>query len=1065
MLGRSHAPSRRRLQPRWRRRFDGWALSHVTSLVCLSLIRLRIPFASLLVALLLSALADTATGAETAPDRDPGIFRRLAIADGLVNNVVYGVVQDSRGFIWLGTEGGLVRYDGREFRTFDLAADTDGTPARKDISTLRRGSNDVVWVGTWGAGLVQFDPVSEQTRRFQRDDRDPQSLSDDRVQTIFEDRSGRLWVGTFNGLNRLGGKQGSFVRFHHTPGDATTLSHSRIWSISQAPDGLLWVGTDAGVDVIDSTGQVVNHHALPHRDDGEVDDLRARVVFHDQAGELWVGGQHGIYRFDRTTDRLATVGIFAAALRDSIVTHIVEGPDRSLWVGTLGAGLVRINPARDAVTRYPPDPWHPGRLAHGDVRALWVDHTGLLWVATRGGGVSLLDLRAPVVQLVGHSWGASDAWTQEVASVYVDSKGELWAGSLEGLRHWDTNGREQRYVHDPSRADSISPDLVRGIVEDGHGRYWVATLNGLDRLDPRSGRFEHFRHNPKDATSLSNNRVNAVLVDRRGRLWVGTQGGLDRMDEDGRTFERYRTGDLDLSDDFVRVLLEDRAGVIWLGTEVGGVCRWRDADTRFECFRSGKDASTLSDDRVFSLYQSDSGTIWIGTDNGLNQLDPKTARIRRLGDEAGVPTDDIYGLLGDRQGGLWISSGRGLYWFDPQSGQSRLFSEAEGLRGIAFSRGACAAGRDGALYFGALTGVIRAWPDRVQATAQPPLIAITDILVDEERASGALGTMTELNLPWRVTSFRIGFAALDFRHSEANRYRYRLEHFETRWRTSGPDAAAVYTNLDAGDYVLRVRAANGEGVWTEQGLSLPIHIRPPWWETLVFRLGLFLLITTITATLVVARVAVLKRGQRALGRLVDERTGQLVEANRRLEQLARTDGLTGLSNYRAFSEALEGEWLRNRREGRPMSVAMVDVDRFKTYNDTFGHRAGDEALRRVAGAIGGLGKRDGDIVARYGGDEFSMVLVGSDRHGAVRLAERARLAVEELNLLEPGSTLEKLTLSIGVATTVPSEHATTEDLLRAADQALYEAKRRGRNCVVARVLVPLPASPDGRLEV
>jgi ligand-binding sensor domain-containing protein len=195
------------------------------------------------------------------PFREGGVFRRLSIAEGLVNNVVYGVVQDSRGFIWLGTEGGLVRYDGREFRSFELASDGDGFPARKDISTLHRGSNDVVWVGTWGAGLVQFDPVSERMHRFQRDERNPQSLSDDRVQAVFEDRSGRLWVGTFNGLNRLSGKQGAFVRFGHTPGDPSSLSHSRIWSISQGADGMLWVGTDAGVDVLDPAGRTVQHHA------------------------------------------------------------------------------------------------------------------------------------------------------------------------------------------------------------------------------------------------------------------------------------------------------------------------------------------------------------------------------------------------------------------------------------------------------------------------------------------------------------------------------------------------------------------------------------------------------------------------------------------------------------------------------------------------------------------------------------------------------------------------------------------------------------------------------------
>jgi diguanylate cyclase (GGDEF)-like protein len=222
---------------------------------------------------------------------------------------------------------------------------------------------------------------------------------------------------------------------------------------------------------------------------------------------------------------------------------------------------------------------------------------------------------------------------------------------------------------------------------------------------------------------------------------------------------------------------------------------------------------------------------------------------------------------------------------------------------------------------------------------------------------------------------------------------------------------------------------------------------------MAFRAALFLLITTITATIVIGRVAMLKRGQRALGRLVDERTAQLVEVNRKLEQLASTDGLTGLTNYRAFSEALEGEWARARRAARPLSVVMIDVDRFKAFNDTFGHRSGDEALRKVAGAMGPLAKREGDIVARYGGDEFAIVLAGSDRHGALRIAEHARLAVEALDLRDSEDSADRLTLSVGVATTVPGAHGTIEDLLRGADQALYEAKRRGRNCVVSRILV------------
>jgi diguanylate cyclase (GGDEF)-like protein len=961
--------------------------------------------------------------------------------------------------MWLGTEGGLVRFDGREFRAFDLRADPDEAPIAKDISTLRRGSNDVLWIGTWGGGLVRFDPVSERTVRYVRREQDARSLSDDRVQTVYEDRSGRIWVGTFNGLNRLDVRQGAFVRIPSGTGQPGALSHGRIWSIAQGSDGVIWVGTDAGVDALDAAGRVIAAYSLPMPSGLPGRSGPARVVFHDGTGALWVGGQRGLYRFDAAAGRFVAAAAAGQTLGSEIITSIAEGPDGSLWIGTLGQGLACLPPRRDRFIRYPGDPWRPGALSHGDVRDLWVDRTGLLWVATRGGGVSLLDLRTPVLEFV-ESASADGAWQEEVASLFEDSKGAFWAGSFSGVRRWDAAGRETRFEHDPARPDSLSPELVRAIAEDGAGRLWVGTLSGLDRLDPVTGRAEHFRHAPGDPGSLSSNRVSAALVDRRGRLWVGTQSGLNRLEPGTRGFTRFHAGEHGLSDDFVRVLLEDSSGAVWLGTEVGGVCRWRETDSRFDCFRHGSTPESLSDNRVFALHETEAGAIWVGTDNGLNLIEPRTGRVERWGADRGVPTTDVYGLQEDRAGTLWISSGRGLYRFDPETGRSRAFAEAPGLRALAFSRGASVARRDGTLVFGALTGAVRVFPERARAGSAPAPVVITAILVDEQPIPQPIGTLDELSLPWRSKSIRVAFASLDYQNPRAQEFAYRLEAFEDQWRRAGADATASYTNLDAGEYRLRVRASNGEGVWNEEGVSLPVHIRPPWWETMLFRLGIFVLMTTITATVVVGRVAMLKRGQRALGRIVDERTAQLVEANTQLEQLARTDGLTGLANYRAFSEALEGEWSRARRDGRALSVVMIDVDRFKTYNDTFGHRAGDDGLRQVAGAIGPLAKREGDMVARYGGDEFSMVLAGSDRQGALRIAEHARIGVEALDLRDSGAAEDRLTLSVGVATTRPTASGTTEDLLRAADQALYEAKRRGRNCVVSRVLVTSEAADD-----
>jgi diguanylate cyclase (GGDEF)-like protein len=984
------------------------------------------------------------------------VLRRLGAADGLPNSVVYGIAQDSRGFMWLATEGGLLRHDGRAFQQVPLRESAAEPEVRKDISTILRGSSDVVWVGTWGAGLVRFDPVSERQRHYHRRDGDPASLDDDRVQTVHEDRSGRLWVGTFSGLNRLDGQEGRIVRVDLSGGDPAYGSQ-RVWSIASAADGRLWVGTERGVSVLDAAGTVVSRFALP-AGTGPAEP-RARVLFVDAGGVVWAGGQAGVHRFDAAAGRFLRFEAAGPLLAGAIITGIVEGPDGALWVGTLGKGVARIAPRRDGAELHGPDPWHPGRLPHGDVRALLIDRAGLLWIGTRGGGIGQIDLRPAVVELVGGWRGDGAANGREIAAVHQEPDGTLWAGSLDGLTRIDPSGRVTRIRHDPARHDSLSPDLVRAIAGTGDGRLWVGTLNGLDRLDAATGRAEHFRTRPGDPGSLSHNAVNAVLVDRRGRVWVGTQAGLNRLDAAASGFLRFTSGAAGLSDDFVRVLLEDGEGSIWLGTDIGGVCRWRDDDRRFQCFRQGSAADTLSDDRIFTLHEGEDGAIWVGTAAGLSLIEPRSGRVERWGRQRGAPTTEVYGVLTDRSGGVWLSSGRGLHWFDPESGRSRGFADVQGQRGLAFSRGASFPAADGTLLFGAQGGLVRVHPARLRPFAADPPLAFTEIAVDEVPLDQPLGTLSVLNLPYRVKSFRVSFAGLDYHNPDAFQYSYRLDRFEERWRDAGSTGMATYTNLDPGEYVLRVRLG-AAGAAGGAGLELPVHIRPPWWETGGFRLLLFLVITSVTATVVVARVAMLKRAQRALGRLVDERTTQLVQANRLLEQQARTDGLTSLANYRAFSEALEHEWQRARRDRRPMSVLMLDVDRFKTYNDTYGHRAGDEALRRVAHAIAGLGKRDGDLVARYGGDEFSMILISADRDGAVQIGEHARSAVESLPLQDPDRTVDRLSLSIGVATTVPGPEAHAEDLLRAADQALYEAKRRGRNCVVSRVLVSSGA-PDG----
>lgn len=971
-------------------------------------------------------------------------FRRLSTDDGLSHDVVYATVQDHRGFLWIGTEGGIDRYDGTGFRHYGASS---GLP-EEDVSCISVGPDGTVWVGTWGSGAARYD---ERTNRFIP----LPPLSDARVGAIQATSDGAVWLGTYFGLNRFDPKSGSVTRYFNDPTSASSLQNDRIWALAEDADRNLWIGSDAGIDRLESrTGAFIHLQDEVSSPATIAPNPRARVLYADRTGMLWIGTDRGVLIHDRnagTLRHLAADPTGTSALSHPIVTTILEDSHGRIWIGTMEGGLNALDRATGAITRYMPDALDPDSLSHRNIRSLFEDRTHLLWVGTRGGGLSVLDLKPRKFRELRADGARPVLPNGDVSAVFVDRDGGLWVGMIGSGAIWFPAGESMpvRYQAELDDAMSFLQNTVTSFAQDASGTIWLGTLGGLSSTIPGSGRFRNYVNDPDDRTTISDDEVETIVASKGGAIWVGTREGLNRLDPASGRFARIPLLPAgSRSEAWVRAIHEDGDGGLWVGTEADGLFHYLPSTGAVSRMLSQPgDEATPSGNRIFAITRDRSGRLWIGTRQGIDRLDEKTRRFVRFSPSEDGSNVAVHSIESDGRGNLWLGTTRGLLRFDPAAKKTQTYDESDGLRCRFFSRGVSFDTPRGEMLFGSRTGVVRFTPEQIEDYREVPTIAMTAFRIDDQNAD-LPSTDGTFELPHDRNTIGFEFAALDFTSPSAIRYAWTLDGHDSRWIEGRTRGVADYRGLPPGDYVLRSRASNADGVWSQDIELARVVVRPPFWATGLFRSLVAVAVLSLVWLVYSWRVRAIRDHARRLEQLVDVRTGQLQTANDELARLARTDGLTGLHNRRAFNEALESEWRRAVRTRSPIALLMLDVDQFKEFNDARGHQEGDECLRAIAAVIQKVTRRASDINARYGGEEFASLLGETALDPAIFIAESLRAAIAELDIPHPTSSASpRVTASIGVAAWVPEQSQTPDDLVRAADKALYVAKRSGRNRV------------------
>lgn len=855
--------------------------------------------------------------------------------DSIPEGVVTALAQDARGFIWIGTQMGLVRFDGYQFRKFIHNAKDPHSLAGNYVYSLLATKDGRLWVGTNSAGISVFDPASERFSHFSHHAKQSTSLADGRIWAMAADANGGIWVASDHGLSFLPANSQEFVRYQHDAANPSSLLSDSVRCLLLERSGRLLVGSKAGLQALAANRKVFTQVAGDAFRGKEVQSL-----FQAQDGKLWVGTADfgaawlapGTPTSTDGAHWLAVAANQTSALSNANITGIAQFNSTQIWLASYGGGINIVDASDGRVLQHLRH--HPAvrnSLSHNMVVPLLLDRSGLLWIGTWAGGLQRFNTKTAHVRMLRQGQPAEPGSTAyrglshaDVHSIVELANGQILLGT--GVNGIDILDREHGVIGGyrgseanttpatPLKPKSLPDAAVYALAQSTDGSVWAGMRRGgVARLLPGSTVWQSI-------PGLPHQQVKRILQSREGDLWVATNDGVAFLKKELLNAPvpqaKFELG-LDTNGKPMRArvyaLAEDAQGRIWAGSDNG---LWvlpakgesaRESAQAWRALHKGQSAHAtgLNSDLSSGLLLDSTSTLWISTDQGLSrmlqwdgkqaQFDHVTARLippsARLGPEMGE------NLMQDSAARIWSE----IAIVDAAKQQLYPLTRADGIDlGISWT-GAYAKTRDGLLLFGGTLGVAVIDPAQFQQWNYMPPLVLTALKINGKNvAPGSLAMLnkvstdlqdkaakpsSELTLQPEQRDFAIEFAALDYSAPTKNRYQYRLEGYDKIWINADPEhRSATYGNLWPGQYTLVIRGSNRLGTWSEHTLQIPIRVLPAWWQTWWFGALLLLLTAGLFLTLLQARTHYLQQRQRELEKQVREATHEVEKSHHELEQ-------------------------------------------------------------------------------------------------------------------------------------------------------------------------------------
>jgi signal transduction histidine kinase/CheY-like chemotaxis protein/ligand-binding sensor domain-containing protein len=818
----------------------------------------------------------------------------LTEEDGFVSSEIYSIIQDKQGLLWFGTaENGVMRYDGRKITLYEYDSSNSNGLSQNDAGNLMLGHNGKVWVGTWGGGANLYDPQTGNFKNFTHDPLRADSISSDRIQSLFHDQKGDVWLGSYDqGLSRYLGND-SFENIDKTQ---SSLSHNRIWDIENNDGNSLWVATSFGLNLYNKAEQTFSHFLPAPENKTPTGANEIRSILKTSKNQLYVGTQQGPFTFNKED-------IFFTPLKTldgeylGQVNSMIEDQEGHVWFVT-SKGLFRQSNSGPQIEKLKLED-------DNSLRVIFEDDSRTIWVTSETRGI---------YKLVPHRKFKSINSPELISpnGIATDTNGDLLiVSSSSQLYKWHVSAKILETLSTPIFNDGNGYGGNRlferpVIFPDGKGNLWVAQGEGLAKFSLETKQVELLKYPKSDPNHKEFRELRALSMDQYGHLWIGTyKNGVYRYDPLAKTFTHLDEY-MGLSHPEVLEIFRDDEQNMWVGTG-DGVNLWREASQRFIPFKSDKNVTgSLLGNIVQDVHQSRDGKIWISTQKGLNLYLPETKRFKHFSDKNGLPTSLIRAISDDNNGHLWLTTNKGISKLDPLSGEVINYDSSSGLLGSNYYANSLVRGANETLFTSSQRGIEFFNPAYIAPYYSESNIVLTGFnkMGQSVKFKTPYSYVTDIQLSYLDYFFSFEFSVLDFVDPDKNQYAYKLEGYDDRWIDIGNQNVASFTSLEGGTYKFLVKATNSSGDWGAELLSINLYVSPPPWKTW-WAYGLYVSITVLVVLILIylrtrfqqAEILVQKQFVVTLEEQVTDKTASLnTQARDLVEALNKAEEATHLKS-------------------------------------------------------------------------------------------------------------------------------------------------------------------------